>query len=261
MSPVGKFGLRKIASGGVPPIDPCALNIGPPGADVALANLVFQFKADSLALADGTGVASWADSSGNGHTATRAVVAEEPIFASTSVPNGGPVVRFVDAGRGLDIAGLVNSNRSARTMYILQRLTPTQNTGGAIISATSVSGGWAYQPDDTPGDTVDLFFAGNAFTVGPPATCGWQVIAFSRDFAGNKLLTYRNGIQIQTQGFAPDNNATAAWTLGSHSGFPDGLIFDLAEIQEYSVVHSAATVLAQSLALRNRWQLNSKQGV
>ena len=261
MSPVGKFGLRHIATGGVPPIDPCSLNIGPPGADVALANLIFQQKADSLVLVDGAHVTSWADSSGNAHTATRAVAAEQPIFASNSVPNGGPVVRFIDAGRGLDIAGLTNSNRAARSYYILQRLTPNQNTFGTLISAFSVSGGWEYQPDDTPGDTVDLFFAGNAFTAGPAAHCGWQVIAFTADFANNRLITYRNGIQIQTQGFAPDNNATSFWVYGSPTGGATGLIFDLAEVQAYSVVHPPATVLAQSLAIRNRWNLNSKQGV
>jgi hypothetical protein len=51
------------------------------------------FKADSLSLSNGAGVATWNDSSGNGNNTAQGVSGRQPSF-QTNVLNSQPVIRF-----------------------------------------------------------------------------------------------------------------------------------------------------------------------
>jgi hypothetical protein len=253
---------RLATAQGLPPIDACALNIGPVGASSCetAVSLLAWYKADSLALADGAPVASWADSSGNGHTATQATAGKRPVFASTSIPGGGPIVRFQDVNDGLNLAAIVNV-RVNYSFYFLTRYTPGQGTFGAMIQAQSGLGGFIFQPDDAPGSTVDIFFAGNPFNVGPAAHCGWQVLTVTADDTSGRLKTYRNGVVIQDQAYNNGVQTDSTWVLGASAAGSDGFVFDLAEVQLYTAAHSAADVLTRSQCLRSRWNIKNSQGV
>jgi hypothetical protein len=59
-----------------------------------VAGLAAWYKADAISgVADGTAVAAWADSSGNGHTATAPASGRAPVYKA-GVVNGLPVLRF-----------------------------------------------------------------------------------------------------------------------------------------------------------------------
>lgn len=240
-------------------LDPCREDIGPALANVQLASLTADYTADTLVLADGAPVTSWADSSGNGHTATRAS-ATAPLY-SNSIAGGGPVVRFTADTKGLDLATMTLNLRAAATHYMVLRYDPAQNNFGTALNAQSGGGGFSIALSENPGTYVNVHYAGNGFPSGPVATCGWQVIAWTCNFAGNALLVYRNGAVIQTQGFAPLNQATSSWKLGTTAGFTNSNVFDLAQYQVYNAVHSGATVLSHSASLRSRWSIAVDQGV
>jgi hypothetical protein len=77
-------------------------------SDLAGSTLSAWYKADSLSLSDGDGVASWADSSGNGHTLNQSVGSRQPTFQTNEL-NGLPVIRYdgsSDILRDGDIAAL-----------------------------------------------------------------------------------------------------------------------------------------------------------
>lgn len=59
----------------------------------SLGGLVFWVKADTLGLADGTAVATWADQSGSSNDLTQATAGNRPAF-KVGIQNGLPVVRF-----------------------------------------------------------------------------------------------------------------------------------------------------------------------
>src|ERR1041384_8803564 len=56
-------------------------------------NLVMWLKADSLALANGAPISTWADSSTNLNHATQQTSGNQPAFVANAI-NGNPVVRF-----------------------------------------------------------------------------------------------------------------------------------------------------------------------
>lgn len=244
------------------PLGPCAENIGPfTAADCHSATAILAwFKADAgIGVTDGQGIPTWADQSGNGRHATRATAGEQPIY-STSIAGGGPAVRFTTASKGLDITGL-SVVRSSYTFYMLQRLTPNQNTFGTSLSAQSVAGGFEIQPDDSPDDTLDFFISGTVFAVGLAATCGWQVITLVADSGAGKATMYKNGAQVQQINYTTDGSTDASWVLGAPHLGSSGLIFDLAEVMLYNAAHSGATVAANATCLRNRANLQAGQGV
>jgi hypothetical protein len=68
----------------MPDWDPSRLSAG---------TLTAWYKADSLSLSDGSGVASWTDSSGNGHDVAQSASARQPTFETNEL-NSKPVLRF-----------------------------------------------------------------------------------------------------------------------------------------------------------------------
>jgi hypothetical protein len=59
-----------------------------------ITGCVLWLKADSLALSDGTAVATWADSSGNGNDATQATSGSRPTFQTNEINSTLPVIRL-----------------------------------------------------------------------------------------------------------------------------------------------------------------------
>lgn len=70
--------------------DKYGLNVAPGG----VAGLQAWWKADQLALSDGSGVMAWPDSTGKGLTLTPWDLPRAPIYHATAGPNGKPVVSF-----------------------------------------------------------------------------------------------------------------------------------------------------------------------
>lgn len=105
-----------------------------------LSGLHAWWKADSLVLANGAAVASWADSGSGGFTATQATAGLRPTYV-TNVVNGLPVVRFTGGAARFLVSG-ASSSLTDETIFVVL------NHGGRAIEpirATSGDGGVIFQ--------------------------------------------------------------------------------------------------------------------
>ena len=106
--------------------------------------IVFHFKADSLALANGAEISTWTDSGPGGFNAT-AATGQKPLF-QTNVVNGLPVARF----DGVDdfLTSTAQTSQKPFTFFAVVKTTDlatyrfiTGGTGGACVIR--------YNPDET----------------------------------------------------------------------------------------------------------------
>jgi hypothetical protein len=101
------------------------------------------WKASSLGLADGTAVASWADSSASGNTLTQATAGQQPVYkAPASVPwlNGNPAVRFDGTDDQLTRTTGVASPTVAQSTLAMVIYIPAGTTNAAPFKATAGAG-------------------------------------------------------------------------------------------------------------------------
>lgn len=112
------------------------------------------WKADSMAHADGTAIATWPDSSGNARDLTQATGAKQPLF-KTAIQNGLPVVRLDGTDDVMRAAGFVplNANGTALTVFAVVKtanttqghlLSTRQATDGFLMRTNQISGIWGW---------------------------------------------------------------------------------------------------------------------
>src|SRR4051812_20669584 len=95
------------------------------------------YKADALSLLDGSGVATWIDSSASGFNITQTTSTKQPAF-KTNVINGLPVVRF-DSSKSTGLSGVSKAlNSSAFTSFVVFK-TPI-NTSQCLFANDAFTG-------------------------------------------------------------------------------------------------------------------------
>lgn len=82
-----------------------------------ITGLHLWLKADSLSLNDGDAIATWSDSSGNGHDGTQGTGSRQPTF-KTGIINGKPVVRC-DGGDSLVIANTASHDLATYSIFVV----------------------------------------------------------------------------------------------------------------------------------------------
>ncbi len=108
----------------------------PPAGDPStISGLTARFRADSLALANGANVTSWADGSGNGYTATTGASAA-PTFQG-SVLNTQPVVRF---GGAASLTSAVPDGAVQQTIFVVTIPNATDGTLFGSLGANGAGG-------------------------------------------------------------------------------------------------------------------------
>lgn len=90
-------------------------------APTDVTGLKVWLKADSLGLADGTAVSSWADSSGLSNHFTQATGANQPI-CKTGIINALPVVRFMSGGGAQHFLSATLSAQTAAEAFIVVQI-------------------------------------------------------------------------------------------------------------------------------------------
>jgi hypothetical protein len=151
------------------------------------------YDARYLTDADGTGIQTWADRSGNGRDLTQSTVAERPTF-KTAIQGGQPVLRFDGSNDNLLTASYAVTN--VTTGFVVQQ--STQNSQGVILerSATFSNANFRY-----------------ALMVELSTTFSWATRVGSSQFAdadfatrsGNfSVLSFRYGGSDATFGLAED---------------------------------------------------------
>ncbi len=202
-------------------------------ADVVLniPNLFGWWRADSLALNDGNSVSSWADSSGNGHTAATGTA---PVFhTNIAAINNKPVVDFTAASsQYLKGTGVVTDTY---TMFAVGMFR-SSNVDRTIFHNGNTGNGYALQihnPSVAQRDMVYYGVADNTF--GNYTNNTWEIWTGDRVPGTNGTGTfYLNGTSQGTTGNAIVA-ASALFSIGAAAqgtgNFMDGQI---AEVIFYS---------------------------
>jgi Concanavalin A-like lectin/glucanases superfamily/Glycosyl hydrolases family 2, sugar binding domain/Glycosyl hydrolases family 2/Glycosyl hydrolases family 2, TIM barrel domain len=229
------------------------------------STLAVWFKADAITgLADGQGVETWEDSSGNGYDATQAVSGQQPAYVAGAI-NGLPAVRFNSAGQHY-----MAFNRPVQgdfTMIIVYDSSQNnQGTGTTFYSGAGLVNG------DQPGSANDFGISLNAngqviAGTGNPDTSinsgtGYNdgkphVVTFERTQSTGALVLYVDGTQVAA-GMGGTNLLTAPPVLDlgavpSGGGFLNG---DVAEVQIYDAALSNNDRVAVESALKGKYGLS-----
>ena len=196
-----------------------------------IPNLAAWWKADSLGLADGATVSSWADSGPGGWTATQGTASARPTFR-TAVLNGKPVVRF----DGVDDFLISSASTSHTETTIFAVIKPTSTTGDRSIRVASGSGGITStirdgKPRMGSQDLVSLHTSTTTVS-----TTAFQVLTCSYSDSTNTVAFHRNG-SADGSSTAVTASPTAGRTTQIAAEPAGGyLVGDLAELVIYSRV-------------------------
>ena len=220
-----------------------ALLMGQSG--IPLSNLVAWWKADSLVLSDGDAVASWSDSSGNGHTATQSTGANKPTYKASSL-NGKPTVYF-DNNDQLDFSSAICTG--ACTVFVVARSIAIQGSDDRpILGVQSSSNDYKLVCD----------IGGNApFTVSGVhssnfRTTLWSQLNVTKAGSGATTVNYRLNRASFGSGTSSGSTSTGCNRIGGSTG-NTGWHGQISEIIVYSVVLSAGDITTVETYLETKY--------
>ncbi len=224
------------------------INAGAAWTPLSEASLSGWYKADSIALADGTPVDSWLDSSLNGLTST-ASGATRPVF-HTGIKNGLPAVLFNSANsqfmtnavststKPWTVAGVIESSNYAQNLCILG------TAGGNSGLEIRVNG--AQHLDILKQGAVDI---GSDTTL--LVNSSWYIFVITYDGSGNFAFTV-NGVAGATgtnnQTFSNDNTQIGQSTGENFDGY-------IAEIMKFAAIISVPATTVDTY-LNNKWAVH-----
>lgn len=192
-----------------------------------IANLDAWWKADSLALADGALVATWADSGSGGHAASST---NKPIYKA-SIVNGKPVLRF--NGTTNYLTSNASASLPAQTIFAV---VSAVSSPGATIRGASASGGLQYRLSYLKPGILSQYVADLGGSTSPVTASTFTVVAVSWANATSSAH-YLNG--AANGGVAQTASLTAGTTTNigrNGSGANEFYNGDLAELIVYSRV-------------------------
>ena len=207
-------------------------------AVLPMTNLSFWLRADAGVSMDSSNrVSSWADQSGNGHTATQSTQSLQPLWVN-SVVNGYPILRFDGVQSVLDITNYgvldnpftvfaVYTKDAAGSLCLLSE-SPNEYGGMSIIGRT-----------DT---TLAIVLGGvGDFTVNVPAYNGPSFVVDSFMKSSSSDTIWRNSTQLGS-GYTTQQGTQSSGPLwiGENPGGPYWLDGDLAELICYSTALSGS---------------------
>lgn len=234
----------------------------PPRDPSEIASLALWLKADSLSLADGDPVATWADQSGNGLDATEADSAKRPVYKA-SILNGQPVVRFDGSNDRLVIAdgGALNFAGVAEYTMFVVGIGNTSNR--SIISRGSPTyGAWSiafkvappYPPDFARRDGL----GGGANATCPNGAPG-QPFLYGMRYDGSSLSGYdlgTAGTPAPTVIALPTESGVSTYlAVSSHDGSGSPFDGDIAEVLIFDAALSTSDREAMERYLATKYGL------
>jgi hypothetical protein len=230
---------------------------------VAINNLLAWYKADAITgLADGDAVASWVDSTGNGHTAAQSTAGKKPVY-KTSIINSLPVVRFDGVDDSMDISS--NFDRTTFTLLMV-----SDRTGEGTADANNVIG-----PFGSKNDNGWSAFIRNNNHATNPNQWGLTKNGVDAQFA-NTLWPASDGFVIQVvrydgatidfyRGLTSDGSFAYVQTFSGGSPYTIGCVHenagprffegDIAEIMLFGNALSNASLTTQINSLKSKYNL------
>jgi hypothetical protein len=219
--------------------------------------MLMRFRADDIAQANGSLVASWGETSGNSLPAAAQGDSTKQPTLVTNLINGHAVVQFDGIDNFLSLSGsalAVSQNRAAVGIFIAYRYASAATGVRTLFGVSSGTGATStrtivYQRDTggvmgmggrrLDADSAQFISASVASTAGTN-----EVIGACFDFTNNDAFLYKNGTQVgastsfQTAG-STSNTISLAGTIGANlAGAAEFANVGIAEILVYSAVDS-----------------------
>lgn len=179
-----------------------------------------------------TGVSSWGDLSGNGHTATQGTAGAQPTFNASDAAYGNKP--------SLTFNGAVPQNLQTTAFTVTQPFTVYQavaNTDGNAGSFDCVFGG--------TGGRLRRFINQWDLSSGTDLLSGVNtsaVVALAGSFNGNSSNIWVNASASPVNGAGGANNLTNGAALGGNGASISGLTGTMAETIVYTGAHTNANV-------------------
>lgn len=198
-----------------------------------VAGLIGWWKADALALSDGTAVATWTDSSAAGNNLTQATPANQPTY-KTGIVNGKPIVRF---------DGLASFMRAtftqgpAYSLFAVAKSTSAAAGPFQILNADDVGSHRIFQFEYNTGNLVMVTFT-NVTNYAPSQAAtftNWNYLSGVNDGSNAQVFVGGVGGSSVPETGTP-NSGAGLFTIGADStGGPNGFFpGDIAEALMYN---------------------------
>ena len=193
-----------------------------------ITGLVRRWRADSITgLADNTGVQTWPAfaTTGGGVALTQATTTARPAYR-TNVLNGQPVVRFDGNSDFMAPASAITHAQPVTVSIVMKRNAvgaEQQIFDGGLQGLATAANQWSV-------------WGGTAAFNGGTADTAWHVLDFTG--TGGTTAIFENGTQVASG--AGGTQGVTAFAIGRHSTAGRYLSGDIAEINIYSKVLSAA---------------------
>ena len=208
--------------------------------------LVIWLKADSISdQGDGSPLAVWPDSSGNGRDAIQSMNARQPTVVTDGI-NGRPVVRFDAADESC--MWMDRSVQDDFTLVLVYRSSQGIGTGTAFYSGAGLISG--EMPGVVNDFGVSLNAAGRVLAgTGSPDTSiqsatGFNdgqphVISFMRTKSTGSIRLYVDGSLVSGTGGTQALSSSTALLLGANPALNNFLSGDMAEVRMYNTALSS----------------------
>jgi alpha-tubulin suppressor-like RCC1 family protein len=224
--------------------NPAAVTSG----SVPTSGLRMWLKADAITgLSDGQGVATWADSSGNGFSATMATASRQPLYKA-GVLNGQPVLRFDNTDDGM-ATGL-----SVAAPYSVLAVFSVNGTDTAAHRAIQGSANWLIGPY---GGQVRSYGGSNWVTLYGPESYRQpgRFFAAAALNTGSAATFFVDGKDYTEAGGNVGSPGTLA--LGNAGGINERLNGDIAEVIVYNRTLTAAELNQIGVYLEAKYALST----
>lgn len=214
----------------------------------SISGISLWLKADSIAQSDNTAVSSWADSSGNGYTATQGTSGNQPTLQTNEI-NGLPVVRF--DGSNDYLVSDAPAGGAEQHLFAVIRVTTVANEGETIRSGSAAGAlHWRIQYGRNAAlnqSTAEIGYGDPDITI----NTAW-LVSFSFSDSGNAWVSRNNGAADANGTYSSSLTARTS-VIGSRDGSAEFFHGDIAELITYSAVLSSTDRDAVESYLKTRY--------
>lgn len=183
-----------------------------------IAGLKGWWKADALALSDGTAVSSWTDSSGNTNTMAQASGTSQPLL-KTNILNGLSVVRFDGTDDFMQTAAPVSTVTDNFTMFAVSKRSTTTSSGNTVLfNGAGGSNGYGPAHITSGGSFKGALRGGVAWHNASTAIdTNWTIFCLRRA-SGTMKLWLNGGASVLSTASAPLTPTTTTRLCGYSGG-------------------------------------------
>jgi len=207
----------------------------------SIPNLHLLAEARSLSLADGTGVQTAVDTSGNNRSITQASATNRPTWIANQV-GGHPCFRFTVASSQCFDTNAANNNWPVTLLALVKW---AGGTTQRTVAGSDISGGFQLRLGGDGASNMQAIKAAEAvigFASSGPAADAWSVVSVRYDGTATGPKFWINGtVSPTTNPAATTAREFATWRIGASAIF-EGFQGDMAALAIYNRVLSDAEI-------------------